>query len=93
MPTIMRYKYKDAQGRILPASKARILERRKLAAKWFDKWRNKYATYRDLYMAIADKLTSLGYPCNLDTVRNDLSTCGVINNTPQTRMPKRKEEA
>lgn len=92
MATTMKYKYKDEQGRILPASQARILERRKLAAKWYDKWQNKYATYRDLYIAIGEKLTSLGYPCNFDTVRNDLKTCGIVNNTRQTRMPKRKEE-
>lgn len=84
--------YKDENGLIISASQGRILERRKEAASLFREMSPKYASFQTLYYDIAVKLTNLGYPCNFNTVRNDLRQMGLIFNTPQTRKETCKAE-
>ena len=86
MATHNIHHYTDEDGLIISASQARIIERRKEVAKLFKEMSPKYRDYTTLYYDIAVHMTKRGYPCNFNTVRNDLRQMGLIFNTSSSRM-------
>ena len=84
--------YTNDDGLIISASQARILKRRKRIVELYKEMLPKYASYRQLYLDIADIISNETLvPCADYTVLHDLQQMGVVKNTQQSRIRKERQ--